>query len=370
MRKALRFWLSVCLMLAGLSQSIGLLAYEYGAREDVAQWIAKPATSKLCQLHHPLPDYGEAIFSQSATQGLTFELSSFRPLVQADQVIFAVAAPGWLHHIESRQLAVVNGQVGAQPVLVGEPLAALLLDELQGGLFPVITHQGWSADHPVDVAVSAVNFAEAYAAFQTCVSNLLPPDFADITRLTVLFDTDKTDIAPAYQRLLKQLVAYVLKDNAIRSQSLKDDFLKEESLKGNGLKNTPAKDQGLQHIVLAGHTDSVWKRDYNVDLSRRRAEAVKDFLLGQGLEESQLQIEYYGESKPLVLNNSPANRRKNRRVTITLEKPVAIEQINPAKASSEVSSQSSIATSSELTTQAGVTQAAETAAAETASVSR
>ena len=180
--------------------------------------------------------------------------------------------------------------MGLQPIATTDTLAELVLDELQAGLFPLITHEGWTQPHPVEVVISAVHFKEAYAAFQTCIAQLLPGDFSDFEHSTVLFDTDKTDIKPQYQQRLNLIASYVLKDKSVQS------------------------------VLLAGHTDSVWKSGYNTDLSRRRALAVKDYLLDKGLTDEQLQISFFGESKPQLANNTPANRQKNRRVVITLAK--------------------------------------------------
>jgi hypothetical protein len=279
------------------SISLPAHAYQFGAREDVAKWIAEPSTDRVCELHHPIPEYGEAVFSQRAGQALVFELNSMRPLAQTDNVDIHAVAPAWLHQIDSKHLGLLSSQTGLQPVFTAEPLASQILDELQGGLFPVITHIGWSAQHPVEVAVSSVNFADAYTAFQTCVANLMPGDFGDIERTTVLFDTDKTLIKPLYQQRLKQVAAYVLKNDKINS------------------------------VLVEGHTDSIWKKDYNIDLARRRAESVKQFLLEQGLPESRLEMSFHGETKPAAPNNTPENRQKNRRVVIALDKsPPASEK--------------------------------------------
>lgn len=66
-----------------------------------------------------------------------------------------------------------------------------------------------------------------------------------------------------------------------------------------------------KRYIVGGHTDSVGNREYNLDLSRRRAEALVDFLVQNGVERSRLQPEGYGFDKPLpgLGAKSPANRR-------------------------------------------------------------
>lgn len=67
-------------------------------------------------------------------------------------------------------------------------------------------------------------------------------------------------------------------------------------------------------IEISAHTDDVGSDAYNNDLSQRRAQSVTDFLAGQGIPRKQLVPKGYGESRPLVPNDSDENRAKNRRV--------------------------------------------------------
>lgn len=72
------------------------------------------------------------------------------------------------------------------------------------------------------------------------------------------------------------------------------------------------------NISIEGYTDSRGAEEYNMDLSRRRAEAVKNSLLGQGLSSARLQTIGFGESKPVATNDTEAGRQMNRRVRIVI----------------------------------------------------
>jgi OOP family OmpA-OmpF porin len=76
------------------------------------------------------------------------------------------------------------------------------------------------------------------------------------------------------------------------------------------------KDINLEVIIAVGHTDSVGTDAYNQKLSVRRAEAVKSYLQGKGVESSRIYTEGKGESQPVADNESAAGRAKNRRVEI------------------------------------------------------
>ncbi len=72
-------------------------------------------------------------------------------------------------------------------------------------------------------------------------------------------------------------------------------------------------------VRIDGHTDSDGPAAYNQDLSERRAEAVRDYLVEQGgLDASRFEVKGFGESQPAVPNDSQAQKRRNRRVELTL----------------------------------------------------
>ena len=108
----------------------------------------------------------------------------------------------------------------------------------------------------------------------------------------VMFDSGKWEIKPTAERLLRK-------------------FLKT------------VKNLKIKEILIEGHTDSVGSRAYNLELSKRRAEAVKDWLIEKGgLRGVKIVTKGYGESKPIAPNtnpdgsDNPKGRAKNRRVEV------------------------------------------------------
>jgi outer membrane protein OmpA-like peptidoglycan-associated protein len=67
-------------------------------------------------------------------------------------------------------------------------------------------------------------------------------------------------------------------------------------------------------LRIEGHTDNKGKHDHNMDLSQRRAESVKAYLVDHGIDESRLVPVGFGPDKPIADNDSKAGRAKNRRV--------------------------------------------------------
>jgi OOP family OmpA-OmpF porin len=72
----------------------------------------------------------------------------------------------------------------------------------------------------------------------------------------------------------------------------------------------------LTLIQVAGYTCNLGDSDYNQGLSQRRAEAVHDYLVENGIADERLSVRGFGESRPKVPNDSDANRRENRRVEL------------------------------------------------------
>jgi len=78
------------------------------------------------------------------------------------------------------------------------------------------------------------------------------------------------------------------------------------------------------YVRLGGHTDSIGPAEYNMNLSVRRAESVKDFLIEHGIDPKRLTTRGYGETQPVAPNtkpdgsDNPEGRAKNRRVEINV----------------------------------------------------
>ncbi len=82
------------------------------------------------------------------------------------------------------------------------------------------------------------------------------------------------------------------------------------------LKNNPT----WSTLQVNGHTDSTGPDAYNQKLSERRAAAVKEYLVGKGLNASAIQTAGYGESQPIATNNTADGRKANRRVEFEIGK--------------------------------------------------
>lgn len=99
----------------------------------------------------------------------------------------------------------------------------------------------------------------------------------------VYFDHDKDSLKPEYETYLKNMARIVNSHTDLR-------------------------------IKIIGHTDSNGTDDYNVDLSQRRANRIKDYLISQGVKPDKIIIEFRGEKDPATTNETSEGKRLNRRV--------------------------------------------------------
>ena len=92
-------------------------------------------------------------------------------------------------------------------------------------------------------------------------------------------------------------------------------------------------------IRVEGHTDSTGSEQYNLELSARRAVAVKNIIIQRGVNPSRIETVTFGESRPIATNETEAGRQMNRRVEIKIapknygstSTPYPSEQGQPAK---------------------------------------
>lgn len=75
---------------------------------------------------------------------------------------------------------------------------------------------------------------------------------------------------------------------------------------------------GKTELSIAGHTDSTGSSTHNQELSERRADSVKAYLLADNVYPARLSAAGYGKTRPIASNDSEDGKRQNRRVDITI----------------------------------------------------
>ena len=266
------------------------LAYSvtFRAPIDGVEWSVE-GSPFVCQLIHPIPAFGEALFEQEAGENVEFMLLPSQSQQLNGRVRLIAEAAPWAPGVAPRRIAEVQSQQGSVRVQGEE--AASVLAALHQGLMPTLSGNNWyGSNQAITVNVLSVNFQAAYADFLECLVDLLPVNYRQIARTAVLFPTAEHQLSDATRARLDLIAQYVLTDETV------------------------------QQIFVDGHTDNDGRRLLLRDLSQRRAEEVTRYLVSKGVDESMIITRFHGDRYPVVENDTPENRQRNRRVTIRLER--------------------------------------------------
>jgi outer membrane protein OmpA-like peptidoglycan-associated protein len=90
------------------------------------------------------------------------------------------------------------------------------------------------------------------------------------------------------------------------------------------------------HFVAEGHTDDVGSESFNQQLSEKRAAAVRDYLVQQGIADSNVTAMGLGKTQPVAPNSTPVGRQQNRRVELIVSGEVIGTQIGTTTATPDV----------------------------------
>jgi outer membrane protein OmpA-like peptidoglycan-associated protein len=188
---------------------------------------------------------------------------------------------GDMHAAETSQLAATSGQLGQanmQLVLQGQAM------QNQNKALDVERQRREDAEKRAAKATAAL------AAFASVKQD--PRGMVITLSGSVLFVTNKADLLPDAQAKLTQ-VAEALTQQDSESK-----------------------------IVVEGYTDSQGTASYNQDLSERRAQSVRDYLVSRGIAADRVRSQGFGLTRPIADNGTPEGRANNRRVEIVVQPPL------------------------------------------------
>jgi outer membrane protein OmpA-like peptidoglycan-associated protein len=110
---------------------------------------------------------------------------------------------------------------------------------------------------------------------------------------------------------------------AVLFASAKWDLLPAAQVKLNDVATALIEVDPLSRMVVEGHTDSQGGAAFNQDLSQRRAQAVRDYLVTRGIASDRITAQGFGFTRSIADNNSPDGRANNRRVEIVVQPSTA-----------------------------------------------
>lgn len=149
-------------------------------------------------------------------------------------------------------------------------------------------------DFKYQIKVSAENYLPANEPLDLTIANLPDtiyktirlraiPKKEIVTFNNILFEFDKSSLQAQSYPTLNRVVEYL-------------------------------KDNNVETIEIYGHTDAIGTNAYNLDLSKRRAFSVRNYLVDKGIAKTKISTTGFGETKPIATNETDLGRQKNRRV--------------------------------------------------------
>ncbi|KNH25601.1 membrane protein [Pseudomonas syringae] len=285
------------LALLSVFASFPAMALTFQTRLESIEWTVEGDKFE-CRLTQPITDFGSGEFVRRAGEQATFRLKAYNSMIGGGSATLLAAAAPWQPgrgDINLGSVRIGNGNVlfNSSQVQAGR-----LISGLMDGRSPVVRHS--SGDGRVsEVRLLPVKFSKAYSDYQGCVAKLLPQNFEQVKQSEIGFPGEGIDLDAQAKAHLQVML----------------EFMKA--------------DPTVNHIELDGHSDNSGNRLTNRELSRRRALAVMDFFKANGIQESQITLRFHGERYPLAPNKNAANRAKNRRVAVRLERVAPTEQPAP-----------------------------------------
>nr|WP_207202263.1 MULTISPECIES: OmpA family protein [unclassified Pseudomonas] len=276
------------------------MALTFQTRLESIEWTVEGDKFE-CRLTQPITDFGSGEFVRRAGEQATFRLKSFNPMQGGGSATLLAAAAPWQPGRGDINLGAVKAGSGGVMFNSSQVQAGRLINGLLDGRSPVVRH--YSREGGVsEVRLLPVKFSKAYSDYQSCTAKLLPMNYEQVKQAEIGFPGTGTELDAQAKAKLQVIL----------------EFLKA--------------DPTVNHIELDGHSDNSGNRLTNRDLSRRRALAVLDYLKANGIPESQITMRFHGERYPLAPNTNPANRAKNRRVNVHLERVAPVEKPAPQAA--------------------------------------
>lgn len=286
------------LILLCMFASLPAMALTFQTRLENIEWKVEGDKFE-CRLIQPITDFGSGAFVRRAGEQAVFRLNAYNSMLGEGSVTLLAAAAPWQPGRGDIDLGSVR--IGRGQVLFNssQAQAGRLFRGLLEGRSPLVRH--FSREGNVsEVRLLPVRFRQAYGDYEACTAKLLPKNFDQVRQSRIGFPGGGTELDATARVNLHVMVEYLKADPTVN------------------------------HVILDGYSDNMGNRLTNRELSRRRALAVMDYFKESGLQESQITVRFHGEQYPLVPNTNHANRAKNRRVSVRLERYPESEKAAPS----------------------------------------
>jgi len=282
------------LVLLSLFASLPATALTFQTRMENIAWTVEGDQFE-CRLTQPIEGFGSGEFVRRAGEGPVFRLRSAGNALGAGPATLLAAAAPWQPGRADISLGTVRLARDGVLFSSSQGQASRLINGLLDGRSTVVRNRAGEGGQGMEVRVLPVSFAKAYGDYQACAGKLLPMNYDQVRQTQVGFPGGGTELDASAKARLDVVLAYLKADPTVN------------------------------RVELDGHSDNSGNRLTNRELSRRRALAVADYLKAHGVPEADIVVRFHGERYPLARNDSSANRARNRRVSLELDRVAAVQ---------------------------------------------
>jgi len=261
----------------------------YQAPLEHAGWQAESAP-KVCRLRQSIPKFGDAVFEAApGSQRFFVQLvgekgAPVESVLATGGATLAAAAPFWNPEREARPLGAVTVVDGGRIVDIEGERVAQLLSGLKDGLAAEIAGRARQGDAAVQVVALPVYFRRAWRDYDACVQQL-PPAAVKVASIS---PTVATGVAAPIKSGTDGLAFdYPPGEWALQPaqratlESVRQALLADPTLR----------------VAIDGYGNDSYRRLLNLELSRKRAQAVSDLLTAGGVEATRIALRFHGDEK-------------------------------------------------------------------------
>ncbi len=271
----------------------GVLAMEQTVALDEAQWTVKTRRFFSCRLLLNTASLGVVSLraEAGAVRELTLDLLGYAPF-QGGGLVTTVDAP-WQHSGRQELLSDIYRATDNGVAFDLGSLFPELLDNLVDGMW--LNVEMTDPNQPVLLNLSTTGIRDVLPEFKRCLGDLLPVNFAQIRRTQLFYDSGKWQLTSGQMKQLRDIARYIRADKKVTA------------------------------LTIDGHTDATGDRLLNLRLSRQRAEAVRDYLVDEGVPAAMVaHLRFHGQRYPAASNATQTGRHDNRRVMVALQRREAL----------------------------------------------
>lgn len=271
---------SACFSIALALGAGPAMAQTYIATFTDSQWKAQSGPF-ACSLAHEIPGFGTARLMRKAGSAEVLELNGKAQSFGEGAIRIEAIPPVWRSDASPSQLGQAQASNGALKI-IGAQIAAITASLEQG------TNIIFSSNN-MRVGLEARNFSATFSSYKSCVRNLIPYTFDQLSRTQLHYKKEDDDLNPAAKAELDKIVRYIKADSNVLG------------------------------VIIDAHSDKQPKAEDGEALSQRQAEWVTRYLIDKGVAAGNITTRWHGDKFPIGNNQNKAGQAKNRRVTVRLE---------------------------------------------------